>query len=127
MTVRLSIISLAGIARTLVAVGTLSDASMLCTTRADTPRIGSIVAAPGVTKVGIGLMTGSAGVIVEDTCGACTTGVGCGAAGATGVGATTCVAVGTTGGVVAVEDFGMGGTPACAVGAEALALCAGGV
>jgi len=42
--VRLSIISFAGIARTDVAVGTLSDASMLATTRPATPRRGSTVA-----------------------------------------------------------------------------------
>ena len=62
MTVRLSIINFAGIARTEVAVGTEREASMLCTTRAATPRIVSTVAAPGVTSVGIGLTTGSAGV-----------------------------------------------------------------
>ena len=62
ITVRLSIINFAGIARTLVAVGTDNEASMLCTTRALTPRIGSRVAAPGVTRVGIGLTIGSAGV-----------------------------------------------------------------
>ena len=49
-------------ARTDVAVGTASDASMLCTTRAATPRIGSTAAALGVTSVGIGFTTGSAGV-----------------------------------------------------------------
>ena len=70
MTVRLSIINFAGIARTLVAVGTLSEASMLCTTRAATPRIGSKVDAPGVTKVGIGLTIGSAGVAPVLACGA---------------------------------------------------------
>jgi len=125
ITVRLSIINLAGIARTLVAVGTVSDASMLCTTRAATPRIGSNVEAPGVTRVGIGFTMGSAGVADVDACGACTTEVGFGAtgasAGATGAdtgaatgadGATTWVAVGTTGGVVSVEDFGIGGVPA---------------
>ena len=59
---RLSIINFAGIARTDVAVGTVSDASMLWTTRADTPRIGSSFDALGVTKVGIGFAMGSAGV-----------------------------------------------------------------
>ena len=49
-------------ARTDVAVGTANEASMLCTTRAATPRIGSTDAAPGVTSVGIGFTTGSAGV-----------------------------------------------------------------
>ena len=59
---RLSIINFAGTARTLVAVGTVNDASMLCTTRAPTPRMVSKVDAPGVTNVGIGFTTGSAGV-----------------------------------------------------------------
>jgi len=64
--------SFAGIARTDVAVGTVSDASMLCTTRALTPRIGSRAAAPGVTSVGIGLTTGSAGVgVAEEFTGGC--------------------------------------------------------
>ena len=57
-------------ARTLVAVGTLSDASILCTTRAATPRIGSRVEAPGVMRVGIGLIIGSAGIGVVVDCGA---------------------------------------------------------
>jgi len=60
--VRLSIINFAGTARTLVAVGTVNDASMLCTTRAPTPRMVSSVDAPGVTSAGIGFTTGSAGV-----------------------------------------------------------------
>ena len=59
---RLSIINFAGIARTDVAVGTVSDASILCTTRAATPRMVSTVDALGVTNVGIGFTTGSAGV-----------------------------------------------------------------
>lgn len=63
---RLSIISFAGIARTDVAVGTVSDASMLCTTRAATPRIGTKEAALGVIKVGIGFATGSAGIAIGD-------------------------------------------------------------
>ena len=62
MTMRLSIINLAATARTDVAVGTDSDASMLCTTRADTPRKGSSVDALGVIKTGTGLTIGSAGV-----------------------------------------------------------------
>ena len=59
---RLSIINLAGTTRTDVAVGTESDASMLWTTRAATPLMGSALEAPGVTRVGIGFTTGSAGV-----------------------------------------------------------------
>ncbi len=61
MTVLLSISSFAGTTRTLVAVGTLSEPSMDCTTLAATPRNGSTVDALGVTNVGIGLTTGSAG------------------------------------------------------------------
>ena len=59
---RLSIISFAGIARTDVAVGTLSDPSMLATTRPATPRRGSIVASSGVAKTGAGRTTACAGV-----------------------------------------------------------------
>ena len=59
---RLSIISFAGIARTDVAVGTLSDASMLATTRPATPRSGSTVASPGVANTGAGRTTACAGV-----------------------------------------------------------------
>ena len=62
---RLSIISFAGIARTDVAVGTLSDPSMLATTRPATPRRGSIVASSGVAKTGAGLTTACAGVGLE--------------------------------------------------------------
>ena len=67
---RLSIISFAGIARTLVAVGTVREASMLATTRAPTPRIGSREEALGVTKVGIGFTTGSAGICADVVAGA---------------------------------------------------------
>ena len=93
ITVRLSIINFAGTARTDVAVGTVSDASMLCTTRAETPRSGSTVAAPGDTNVGIGFTTGSAGFAVDsamsDAVGAnCEVGIGV-ATGAAGV-ATCC-------------------------------------
>ena len=59
---RLSIINFAGIARTEVAVGIVKEASILCTTRALTPRIGSRVEALGVAKVGIGFATGCAGI-----------------------------------------------------------------
>ena len=59
---RLSIINFAGTARTDVAVGTESEASILCTTRAETPRITSRVEALGVAKTGAGLTTGSAGL-----------------------------------------------------------------
>ena len=61
---RLSIISFAATARTLVAVGTVNEPSIDCTTLAATPRSGSTEDAPGVTKVGIGLTIGSAGLNV---------------------------------------------------------------
>ena len=82
ITVRLSIINFAGTARTDVAVGTVRDASMLCTTRAETPRSGSTVAAPGDTNVGIGFTTGSAGFEVDS---AMSDAVGAGVEGAAGV------------------------------------------
>ena len=116
MTVRLSIINFAGIARTLVAVGTESEASIDATTRPATPRSGSIVAALGVTNTGAGLTCACAGVGAEGvTCAAgvaCATGAGfactagtatAGADCATGAGAETyCAAFGTGG----VPPFG---------------------
>ncbi|CAB4689047.1 unannotated protein [freshwater metagenome] len=117
---RLSIINFAGTARTEVAVGTVNEASMLCTTRADTPLSGSTVAAPGETKVGIGLTIGSAGFAADNArslaVGAnCDVGSAAGAAGATGAVGTT-VAAGTTGAAGVTDcasccDFGVGGTP----------------
>jgi hypothetical protein len=83
-TILLSIINFAGIARTDVAVGTVSDASMLWTTRADTPRIGSSFDALGVTNVGIGFAMGSAGVAGVAATFRTTCCDGAGAAGATG-------------------------------------------
>ena len=56
MTTRLSAISLAGTARTLVAVGTVSDVFMLATTRAAAPRSG-LAASP--TTAGAALGRGS--------------------------------------------------------------------
>src|SRR4051794_26334199 len=59
MTTRLSMSSLAGIARTLVAVGTARLVSMLATTRAAAPRRGLV---PGVGwAVAAGLAAGLAG------------------------------------------------------------------
>jgi hypothetical protein len=113
--VRLSIINFAGIARTLVAVGTDSDASIDATTRPATPRSGSIVAALGVISVGTGFTGACAGVGVETT-GAAATGVGVettGAESVDGAGVETfCVALGIGG----VPDFG-----ALAAGAEFVA------
>ena len=115
---RLSIINFAGIARTLVAVGRVSESSMLLTTREATPRRTSTRAAPGVIRTGAGRTTGSAGVgvgfedVVRTTCcGADAAGAvaaggeacadaevtgAMGAAGATGA-AATCAGAGTTG------------------------------
>lgn len=139
--------SFAGTARTLVAVGTVSEPSMLATTRAPTPRIGSNCAASGVLKTGTGLTTGSAGVgDCKDRsrtsfcdAGVCDAAAGAAGAGATGAGATGTCATGTcatgsglcatgaglcaTGvGVTAAAAFGVGGTPprgAPAIGALA--------
>ena len=115
---RLSIINFAGIARTLVAVGTESDASIDATTRPATPRIGSIVDALGVTKTGAGLTCACAGVGAE--------GVTC-AAGAADVGVTCAAGAGAdcvTGAEIFCAAFGTGGVPpfgadAAAAGADA--------
>ena len=136
---RLSIINFAGIARTLVAVGTESDASIEATTRPATPRRGSKVAAPGVFKTGAGLTGACAGVGVV-TCGVAATGADCATgaaatgAGAETTGAETCGAACATGEVATgagAETFcaalGTGGVPpfgaglACAVFAEVVA------
>ena len=102
---RLSIINLAGIARTDVAVGTEREASMLCTTRAATPRIGVKDAALGVIKVGIGFATGSAGIAIVDE----TSRTIC-CAGASGVDAAGVVASGATAAGVGVDAAGAAGT-----------------
>ena len=111
---RLSIINFAGIARTLVAVGTLSDASIDATTRPATPRSGSIVAAPGVIKTGAGLT------------GACA-GAGLATGAATGAGVETIGAESVDG--AGVEIFcvalGTGGVPDFDTGAELFALATG--
>ena len=62
ITMRLSIINFAGTARTEVAVGTVSDASIDCTTRPATPRSGSMVDALGEARVGAGFTSACAGV-----------------------------------------------------------------
>ena len=59
---RLSINNLAGIARTLVAVGTDNEASIDCTTRPATPRRASTRAELGAATTGAGFTCGSAGV-----------------------------------------------------------------
>ena len=118
---RLSIINFAGIARTLVAVGTESDASIDATTRPATPRSGSIVDALGVTKTGAGLTCACAGVGAEDaTCatGAADVGVTC----ATGAGAACVTGAADTGATGATGAAEEGAT--CAAGAGAETFCA---
>ena len=100
---------------------------MLCTTRAETPRIGSRVEALGVTNTGTGFTTGSAGVAgccftsrttgCDGATGACVAGVATGVTGAgvaTGVGVTTGAATGAVGVTDAAfcTDLGTGGVPA---------------
>ena len=124
ITILLSIINLAGIARTDVAVGTESEASILVTTRAPTPRIGSSVAAPGVARVGIGFAAGCAGVAgavaTVRTTGCDTGAAGCAGAGVAGAEATGAGATGAAAGVAGappieifggVTGFGVGGVP----------------
>ena len=118
---RLSIINFAGIARTLVAVGTDSDASIDATTRPATPRSGSIVAALGVIKTGAGLTGACAGAGVET--------IGAAGAGAitTGAGVETIGTESVEG--AGVEAFcvalGIGGVPDFDTGAELVALTTG--
>ena len=124
ITIRLSIINFAGTARTLVAVGTVNEPSMLETTRAPTPRIGSSRAASGVLKTGTGLTIGSAGVgdckersrTSFCVAGDCAAGVGVVGAGVGVVGA----GVGVVGAGVVTCAAGAGVT-----GAEATGVAAG--
>ena len=103
---RLSIINFAGIARTLVAVGTVSDASIDATTRPATPRSGSIVAALGVANTGAGLTGACAGAGVE------TIGAATGAGAETGVDVTGAAKVDGAGVKTCCVAFGIGGVPA---------------
>ena len=117
---RLSMRSFAGIARTLVAVGTESDASIDATTRPAAPRSGSIVAASGVIKTGAGLTGACAGVGAAET-GAVATGAGAattGAGAATGVETTGAAKVDGAGVKTCDVAFGIGGVPALGAGAE---------
>ena len=123
---RLSIINFAGIARTLVAVGTLSDASIDATTRPATPRSGSIVAALGVIKTGAGLTGACAGAGLAT--GTAATGAGVETIGAaTGAGVETIGAESVDG--AGVEIFcvalGTGGVPDFDTGAELFAFATG--
>ncbi|CAB4372248.1 unannotated protein [freshwater metagenome] len=120
ITIRLSIINFAGTARTLVAVGTVNEPSMLATTRALTPRIGSSRAASGVLKTGTGLTIGSAGVgdcsersrtsFCVGEVGVAATGTGVAEVGVAEVGVAATGAAGVTTGA-ALAAFGVGGTP----------------
>ena len=124
---RLSIINFAGIARTLVAVGTLSDASIDATTRPATPRSGSIVAALGVIKTGAGLTGACAGAGLATGAAAMGAGVEITGAAATGAGVETIGAESVDG--AGVEIFcvalGTGGVPDFDTGAELFALATG--
>src|SRR3954468_16018640 len=74
MTIRLLIISLAGMARTLVAVGTSSDADMFFTTAAAAPRstwfsspsAGASGGAFGLAGVGSGALAGAGSAALAD-------------------------------------------------------------
>src|SRR3954468_891262 len=87
MTTRLSIISLAGMARTLVAVGTSSDAFMFLTTAAAAPRSTAVSSpsAAGGPAAALGFAASGAGLAAS---GASAFGLaGSGVAGAVGAGA----------------------------------------
>src|SRR5262249_57186934 len=60
-TIRLSDSSLAGTARTLVAVGTVSEISMLAATRASAPRSGVVAASAGTGTGGLPARGGAGG------------------------------------------------------------------
>ena len=115
---RLSIIIFAGMARTLVAVGTDSDASIDATTRPATPRSGSIVAAPGVIKTGAGFTGACAGAGVATGAGVEATGA------ATGAGVETTGAAATGAGV---ERIGAASVDGAGVEMCCVALGTGGV
>src|SRR6478736_2767804 len=72
MTTRLSMSSLAGTARTLVAVGTVSETSMLATTREDAPRSGvttSSLTGPVPLTAGMSRGFGAAGSVLGSVLG----------------------------------------------------------
>src|SRR3954466_6783389 len=87
MTMRLSASSLAGTARTLVAVGTVSETFMFLTTAADAPRRGDCLpAAIGVAGLAAGAGLVSAGFLGGGGGAGAAFAAGCGA----GAGAATC-------------------------------------
>src|SRR3954471_4206011 len=79
ITMRLSASSLAGTARTLVAVGTVSETFMFLTTAADAPRSGLCL--PAATGVA-GFAAGAAGLLCAGAAGSGAAGAGVGLAGA---------------------------------------------
>src|SRR5215510_9149380 len=98
---RLSASSFAGTARTLVAVGTCNEASMLETIFAATPRIGVVCALPSGDggAVGAGGLTaaGFAGAVDAGAGEAGAVAAGAGDAGAVGAGAGTAAGAGEAG------------------------------
>src|SRR6185437_12525181 len=93
MTMRLSISSLAGTARTLVAVGTWRLASMLVTTRADAPRNGR------TSVSSLALAAGLAAGLVAGCAAGCAAGLaaGAGVLGSAGAGLAAAGAAGAGG------------------------------
>src|SRR5262245_21611644 len=85
MTTRLSMSSLAGTARTLVAVGTVSEVSMLATTRDDAPRNGVTVSSlTGPVSFTAGMSRGFGASATGAGWAGAGAGAGAGAAGAAG-------------------------------------------
>src|SRR6202008_3200071 len=97
-TMRLSISSLAGTARTLVAVGTARLASMLVTVRAATPRRRTSSAPPGTWGAGAAFLAGFSGAFAAGCCPVLATGAAAGFCWGTGaVGAEGAVGAGVGG------------------------------
>src|SRR5215217_3136164 len=103
MTMRLSASSFAGTARTLVAVGTVSETFMFLTTLAAAPRSGDCVpAATGAAALAAGFSAGlAAGAFSAGAFGAGATAAGALGAGAFGAGAPAAGALGAAAGALA--------------------------
>src|SRR5262249_1718281 len=110
MTIRLSEISFAGTARTLVAVGTAREASMFSTIFAATPRIGLVLPpdvlppdglAGAAALAGGGALTGAAGLAGAAFGAGCT-----GAAGAFGAAGTAAAGAALAGAALSVTGAG---------------------
>src|SRR3954469_4206696 len=109
MTMRLSISSLAGMVRTLVAVGTVSDASMLVASDFDIPRSGVTLSSSAASTVALGAVTGASA------------GTGCGLGATEVVRATGCWPMIGMGVVTGFGSFGCGaGAPPPAGGTGAV-------